>query len=89
MQPSEGIVTNQLSQAGVRVPNTQLCSGSGLVFNLCKRGNGKREVVMGKVKTYLTFGDVNGISWICLEQALGLTCSVAAIKTNSKYFSAL
>lgn len=40
------------------------------VFNLCKCGNGKREAVMDKVKTYLTFRDVNGISWICLEQAL-------------------
>lgn len=55
MQPSECIVTNQFSQPGVLEPvessqNTQLCSGSGFVFNLCKCGNGKREAVMDKVK---------------------------------------
>lgn len=32
--------------------------------------------------------DANGISWICLEQALGLTWNVVVIKANSKHFSA-
>lgn len=36
--------------AAAESQNTQLRSGSGSVFNLCKCGNGKREAGMDKVK---------------------------------------
>lgn len=36
--------------AGGESQNTQLGTGSGSVFNVCKCGNGKREAGMDKVK---------------------------------------